>query len=63
MGGGGIHAPDRKFENDKYTAKSQVHPMEATNAYEGNGVGSIATVIINLNTRFAPRFYTGRNPE
>jgi len=31
--------------------------MEATNAYEQNGVGSMATFNINLNTRFAPRFY------
>jgi len=30
--------------------------MEATNAYEGNGVSSTTTFIINLNTRFAPRF-------
>jgi len=53
----------RKLENDKYTAKGQVHPMEATNAYEGNGVGSIATLIINLHTRFTLRFYPREKPS
>jgi hypothetical protein len=47
----------------KYTANGRVHPMEATNAYEGNGIDSIATFIINLNTRFAPRFYSRENPS
>lgn len=41
----------------KYTAKSQVHPVEATNAYEANGVGSVATFIINIDSRFVPEFY------
>jgi hypothetical protein len=37
--------------------------MEATNACEGNGLGSIATFIINLNTRCAPRYYPREKPS
>jgi len=53
----------RKFENNKHTVKGQVHSMEATNAYEGHGVGSIAIFIINLHTRLAPRFYAREKPS